>query len=204
MGRSADGGSIPSSSTNNVIILALPRSGSSMITSIFRKHGLNIGSKGHENEFGYQTYENIKIRQMVNNICHVTGTPPVKKFKSGVNDGHIKRIFSMHMKEPWLYKVGPQDHDVLKSLDAKFVVVSRDLDSVTDSQIEKRGGNWELKRQANSIIMDYMLSFGYPVVNSDEVIGGDYLSLESAFHYCGLELDQRKVEECIDRKMWHH
>jgi len=188
-----------------IVILSLPRSGSSMVTAIFRKHGISIGCKGYENEFGYQTHENTKIRRAVNEITHVSGLPPVKKFKSNFGAEHIRKIFRS-MPNNWVYKVGPQDHDVLKAAfpDAKFVCVKRDIENTTMSQHKKRGGNVDSLREHNVLVMEQMKSFGYPFVDSDAVIAGDYSTLESAFDYCGLNFDPRIADQCIDKGKWHY
>lgn len=41
-------------------------------------------------------------------------------------------------------------------------------------------------------------------VDTDEIISGDYSSLENAFDYCGIPLNVGIAEEQIDRKLWHH
>ena len=88
----------------------------------------------------------------------------------------IEAVVTQHLQEPWVIKAKPHWIGKLKPLSPTFV------------QTKRRG--------KEALVIDC------PAVDMDEVLLGDYKSLETAFTHCGLTLDPDKAHACIDTNLW--
>jgi len=197
------------SNVENLIILAPPRSGSSMVTSIFLQHGFyREASTVPVNPYGYKTYESNRLRAEINNIT-ITHGPNSKAFKKGRGPDDVRQMFRSHMGgTPWCFKAGPQYWWILKDAfpTANCVLIRRDIENNIKSQNEKRGGE-DVRRWIEGFVSAIQLlheKCGFPVVDSDEVVAGEYRTLKAAMDYCGVEFDRDIAERCIDRSKWHY
>jgi hypothetical protein len=196
----------------NVILLVLARSGSSMITSIFQAHGFALGASSFVNPAGYRTYENLEIRSAVNAICRVDMDDPVctKSLKSGYLPSQIRSIFKRLLPNNarWCYKAGIHDWEIMQLSfpDSLFVGVRRNTESVIKSTFQKHNLSLdaaEIRVRAQQKKLDTVTrNNGFPVVDADAVVDGDFTTLEAAFDYCGLVIDLPLVYKMIDRKQW--
>ena len=179
-----------------------------MIAKIFKAHGFHLGSDRFVNHYGYRTYENLDIRRAINRISTVHGHLD-KRLDSGYTSKDVRKIFETHMRRsPWCIKVGPQYFELMNNAfpDIHCVMVLRDIENIIKSQQDKRGGN---------NIKDYVTAYvdgiealhrerGFPIIQSDEVIDGNYAALEKAMSYCGVQFDAEIAEACIERGKWHY
>ena len=93
----------------------------------------------------------------------------------------------------------------------KAVFIKRDVDSVVKSLMAKnnRAAKQDPEKVKNLIqtrynYMDQIQSvYGGATVYTDELIEGDYSSLEMAFEYCGLPFNPEIARSEIDPKRWH-
>jgi hypothetical protein len=90
---------------------------------------------------------------------------------------------------------------------AKFVCVTRHINSVIRSLAERHSVEVtdDLVAAVNeriSAIETMSAECGFPLVKSDEVVSGDYRTLEDAFAYCGMEFSREKADQCVDRRKW--
>jgi len=196
---------------SQVVILAPPRSGSSVITSIFAGHGLSLGRADSVNSYGYRTFENKEIRQSINHITHMVG-PADKAFTSGHGPNHVKSIFERLIpRGDWCFKAGPQYWDVIRDAfpDAKGVLIYRNPESIIIQSHRDKTGKLESDvRWWVDQFVDKMArihdEFRFPYIYTDEVMAGDYSSLRDAMDYCGLEFDPAIADKRIDKKQWHY
>lgn len=177
-----------------------------MIARIFKEHGFHTGDKKFRNQFGYRTYENLELRQSINAITHMVGSMD-KRLNAGKNNQHIRRLFERHIgKTPWLFKAGPQYWSIVHGAfpTANFVLITRNIESIIASQQAKSPKlNTRLWVEAFvQAIEDLHQELQYPVIDSDEVIAGNYTSLEVAMEYCGIPFHPVIADDCIDKKMW--
>ena len=179
-----------------------------MIAKIFKAHGFHLGDDRFVNPYGYRTYENIDIRRAINRISTVYSGLD-KRLNSGFSSKHVQDIFRINMRRsPWCIKVGPQYFRVLTDAfpGINCVLVLRDTESIIKSQQAKRGGNdvMEYVEMYVDGINDLHQEHGFPIIQSDEVIAGEYASIEAAMDYCGVSFDPDTAENCIDRGIWHY
>ena len=184
-----------------IIILSMPRSGSSMVSGIFANHGVWTGKcmpPSDLNQKGF--YENLAIKRLlikemgrINSVQH----RPIKDFK--------KRILSILKEEgyvsgPWLFKVSALYYKPFLDAfpDAKIVTVRRNLDSMKASQ-EKTG--MKLKDEVIQEHLDIMDTLKSYPVRFDDIINGDFSGLEKAINGVGLEYDQSIVDSFVDPKL---
>lgn len=177
------------------------RSGSSMVSGIFKEHGVWVGpSKDGDgrNPKGY--FENQKLKRVLREEfgkCFFTEA----KFKSGWRKKVEKIIFDQGYREgPWMYKHGATFHKVWKEFDPKIVKVWRETEQIFQSF--KRSGmmaNYTDKQIKDSIKLHHEIMANIPGfdVDSDKLIEGDYRSIKDAITGCGLEYSEQIVRDFI-------
>lgn len=195
-----------------VFVVFTSRSGSSLVTSIFAAHGLWLGTQdASTNCYGYRNYENVHIKQAIDNIFIVDKQHParLKHYRPGFGSVDLKAVFSIVPPgERLVYKVGI---DVFNHLDGLFegaraVFVQRNIKSVVASLAAKSG------QKSVDILPNVMARYSHmlqvskdrPMVDTDELLAGDFSSLEAAFDYCGIVFDAGIAKRMIDPAKWRH
>lgn len=194
-----------------VLIMMTSRSGSSMVASIFAEHGLWAGRIERPNQFGYRHYENIEIRERLNGFAMVReGGARMKRLEVPLS---TVRAFLDSVVPPgtrWVYKTGIDSWSLFDGLyeGTKYVFVRRPVESVVASLDDKGGnhkGNAEHIVRARYAFMDELSAErGIPFIYTDDVVKGDYSSLERAFEHCGLEFNPEIADRMIDESKWNH
>jgi len=191
-----------------IIIISLPRSGSSMTAGIFAQHGVWVGpSKDADDHNAKGYFESLPFKQAiidaVGRIVHRgVLAPQVPGWKSQAL-GLIER--HGYTGGPWLVKHSAMYYPIWHEFDARYICVRRDLKA-----IERSGRQSGYLRNAAAIpphveAMDHVRDhLGGVDVFTDEVVRGNYDSLERAFDYCGLELDPSIVNDFVDPTLWHY
>ena len=171
----------------NVIIAACQRSGSSMITSIFVAHGMWYGRGGlcgaSNTPVPYETYEN--------QVLKLYG-------RGEISDDKARDI--LPSDRAWIYKGAPPSFAVKVHRlfpDAMLFRVRRAKRSILKSSAD---GKAALRTRS----LEELEAIDAPWIDSDEIMAGDFSSLESAFALCGMELDLELARKCIDPDKWHH
>ena len=188
------------------------RSGSSMVTEIFVRHGLWVGRTEKENRHGYRPFENKDLRTLLQGLTWRDATPArLRYFRDGRSQRDVRRIIR-HNVPPgvrWVYKTGIDSWRLFEGYpNAQFVFIKRHVDSVVRSNMEKSGNPDQKIRpivEARYALMDALAKErGIPYVYTDDLISGDYTSLKSALEYCGLTFQPEIADAVIDPGKWKH
>lgn len=190
-----------------IILLSMPRSGSSMVAGLFANHGLWTGTlekPNHLNPKGF--FENVLIKRfLIQKYGHIVRKEVNPSYYSGF-ENDIKNLLKKDglKGEQWMYKVSALYYEPFKIgfPEAKFIVVRRNLDSMRKSQ-EKTGMRIsELSLQKHLNIMS-KVSNKENVVIYDDIINGNFEGLKKAIEYCGLVYGQSIVDNFVDVKHKH-
>ncbi len=211
-----------------VLILCSPRTGSSIVSQIFWRHGCWVSKKTAKfvNRFGYTTYEDRSIRTVVKNQWHYynkyLAKQKIKKIKGAPikpRDEYIINIKTVVDRtipkdvDYWMFKTSVETYPLFVQFDPIFVFVERDEDQATESMHEKQRvrGRVTQKSEIREIYqrrMDTMSDIkdecGGEWVNTDELMSGNYKSIQRAVEYSGLDYDPELVDASIHKKKWHY
>jgi hypothetical protein len=108
--------------------------------------------------------------------------------------------------DPWFFKCAVHYYDVFKHLNPFTIFVERSIDGCTESYVSKAHpndpmSNWVEARATIKSRFEMMKvlqeQYGGVTVNTDQVIAGNFNTLEDAFELCRLELDYTKTAEAI-------
>ena len=197
-----------------IIIMMVPRSGSSMVTSIFHAHGLWVGRCEPINQFGYFPFENVDIRLRLRHLVtpDLQSDARIKTFNSGCHLGFVRKCIAeiVPPDKPWVYKTGIDNWCLFDGLypDMKFVFVKRNTDSVLASLQDKEDSPDLHSRpiiEAKYRTMDELsASRNIPCVHTDELIDGNYTSLEKAFSHCDLSFMSEIAKLIIRPESWNY
>lgn len=191
-----------------ILIVSLPRSGSSMVAGAFAKHGAWVGTCQPPDEGNARGYfENQHIAKLIGSTSgHLVhrgkAAPKIPDWRSMVSmviqaDGYDSG--------PWLWKGSAVYAPLWHEFDPTWVVVRRDLDA-----IERSGaacGRYQSNRQsvqAHLDIMEGLEARGAAVVDSAVVVGGDMTSLEAALEGAGFTPDTDALHEWVDPELWRY
>jgi len=89
-------------------------------------------------------------------------------------------------------------------LDPTWILVRRD-----PTATKRSGKDSGYNRNPDSVDLHYDVADGIRDhhggidVYTDDIVAGDYTTLEEAFHGAGIDLDHRTVEQSVDRNVWH-
>jgi hypothetical protein len=192
-----------------VCIWITSRSRSSLVSKIFINHGLWWGNtpayqtwRADGVEHKYLSYENQHIKQLMNRYRRkhwpVVHCNPVHHV-----DGFIADLADIVPEnERWVCKTGVEYYPAFQALDPYNVFVYRDPTTVARSLCEKRPGtDYDDALTAVQWRFDYMARLmgehGGVVVNTDDIVAGDFEGIRAAVEYCGLAYDQRAAERAI-------
>ena len=197
-----------------ILILCSPRTGSSMVAKIFHNHGVWTGETCKVNRFNYDSYENESLKNCVKSYWHHYsqihgkhfGTPmeACQEYINGVN----KAIANEKPTNPWLFKMFVEGYKLFLHLKPKFVLIRRDTKQAIQSMKDKNPNNHDLISKIHNDRMNSMeyieKTYGAAWVNTDEIIEGNYSSLNNAFDFCGLEFNSIIADNSIEKQKWHY
>ncbi len=174
-----------------VIIVGVPRSGSSLIAKIFTAHGFWIGRYGKKGlkwtPTPYPDYENEDIDEW-----YRTRQEPLSKL--------IERLVPAGMR--LVYKCSPWKAQIaLDELPGVLIVrCSRKFESIIKSGLMIGRPNITLRKTQVSELNE----MEGPSVDVDAVMARDFHTLAYALDYCGVVFDPVITEAQIDDSLWHH
>jgi len=193
-----------------ILILGQPRSGSSMTAGIFAAHDVWTGQTRpgtQYNEKGF--FENMAIKKLIHKRV---GELSVMAELATHDDQLAEDIQHIRNRDgykggPWLWKGSPMYWQLFMSMYPKMVVCHRSDEQIfkscraspaifgknmTDNEL-----HWSIAVQRE--IMDMAVKeCGAPRVFTEKVVTGDFRSIKSALIYCGLDYDEKIVEEFVD------
>lgn len=175
-----------------IIIAAVPRSGSSLIASIFAAHGVWVGMHHHKTNMAntpvpYPSFENRNIDAW---------------FKDPLGVGLDELVQALvPAGKRWLYKCKPDKAQKAVQKLARFqpllVRVVRQPRGIIKSSAS---GKEDVRRRQ----IRQLANMPGPAIYSDAVLDRDFSSLEAAFEYCGLDFSAQIAEAQIVDELWHH
>lgn len=177
----------------------MARSRSSMTAEIFRQHGVFFGNtyRPKHRRIGYNESLVLKdygrehrpeIYRSISKNKNPVLEIPREVIEEMLRDGG-------YTGGPWAVKV-----DAFCVIDGIQIGIWRNPDDIMASC--KRVFSSQCDRYWGKIIAahhDRMRDMQIPMINTDELIGGNYLSIERAFDKCGLEFDAKIAELCIQK-----
>lgn len=187
-----------------ICIYGNPRSGTSLVAKIFRAHGVWTGLS--KNIRGYRTYEWDSVKFTIRGNCNWSDRCVFTNIRSAVLQ-RVDELITERKERHILFKSPPDYHQVMERYNPIIVTVRRHIDSVLASQIN--GSVWprhKVERWKKVILRRIALmdEMNAPVVDTDEILNGDFSSIKKAIEHCGLPFDFETTERQIDRKIWHH
>ena len=185
-----------------IILLGSPRSGTSLIASIFAAHGVWVGTSRPSDEGNPEGYfENIMLSEV--------------RYRMGHGDGLSKDLVHQLLESdgyeggPWLVKHSPPTWRAWRQFSPKWILIKRNPVKLLESRI--KCGQWDMTREEHEIaiatdlvVMDG-IEFHYSGLEiwTDKLFSGCWSELEDAFEYCGLTLDVDKVKRILKPSLWH-
>lgn len=190
-----------------IIIIGLPRSGTSMVAGLFARHGVFTGNckeADERNRKGF--FEHVGFTSLV---LELYGKGIVSKgIPVNPHPGLKRRLLEMIDKEgyefgPWLIKHAPVYYPIWGDFEPKFIFVRRDTESITRSA---EGVGWRTTHIAGGqeLLSAWAHKHKAPQVLSNELIRGNYISIQKAFEYCGLTFDEHIAADFIEPALWKH
>jgi hypothetical protein len=185
---------------NHVMVVMQARSGSSLLTKIFHKHGLWLGECRKPGR-DYETYENAGVMGFLD-----------RSKGSGINPDGLRQEYLSQIPpgQRGVLKTAIQDHKAYLAAfpEADFVYMVRDAEAVSESLWRK--GRQHLAEGAmlghatlwNDRIYWSSIIQRRPLVEMSRVLEGDLSSLKLAMKACGMKMRESIVEQCIDRTKW--
>lgn len=191
-----------------IILLTVPRSGSSMTASIFHAHGVWSGPTkpaDHNNPHGY--YESIPFLKHVHRYTKYATFPTVDQYDFGWKE-KVQVILSEYGYKggPWFMKHSARHMGLWNDFQPKFVCIIRKENSIHQSWKKiNRERNTKISIRKDLEAMAYIRkNVPHAAVYTDDVVRGDYTSLRNAFDYCGLTFSEEIAKSKIDPSLWHH
>lgn len=186
-------------------VMAFPRTGSSMTAGILAAHGVwtgeyrqgdDINAKGH--------FENLHFKSVVKKH-HKTGIHRKPVFDP--DQGFLDDFMLANPTEPWLIKSSVKYWKLFDSLNPVYVCVRRNKKSAINSC--KRVGLYfdgiEKSYDTHMQELDYIVeNRGGVNVYVDQVIKGQFDSIQKVFENTELEFDKEKTESFVDKRLWHY
>ena len=200
-----------------IIILACPRSGSSMTAGLFHHHGVWSGTSRGGNENNPKGYfEHTLLKKQLKkewglDLFKLSINPP--EYKEDFKD-KVKIILEKdgYPNGKWLYKHSALYWRAWGDFKPKYILVRRDLDQTVQSNIDVgfHRGKWsrdELTEimKAHHREMDIVeKEHGGCNVYTDELVQGNYTSLEKALSYAEIDFNPQMTKDFITPAYWKH
>lgn len=199
-----------------ILILAMPRSGSSMTAGIFAKHGVWTGTcrpGTGRNPKGF--FEGVAIKQAL-----------MKRYPALVHDGRLgwhdiafRPLVEQLIAEdgyrggPWLWKGSAMYWPCWSDFDPTFVVCRRNPEDtfrsarsspkvfgskLTDDELRQ---NIRFHHEQ----LDYLIGErGAYEVDTRAVAAGNFETIERAIAGCGITFDREVTSKFVDPSLWHY
>ncbi len=204
--------------TDPIVIMGTQRSGTSLVAAIFRDHNVWMGRAGkvhRPRDYPSGTNENQQIKRLL-----------IQNYGRGEEFGpRPKRALPKHMVTrilaaegyrhgPWFVKHGAIYAWAWKEFDPKWIFVRRPVKNILGS-IERKGGMnpdvkdpkdyawWKdfIEKQVSELERVKAEEGGVEVF-PNEIIQGDYWSLEEAFSFCEVPFKKEIVQKIIRPSIW--
>lgn len=192
-----------------IVILCIPRSGSSMTAGVFAEHGVWAGEcmpADPRNPKGF--FENVQIKRHMARLCGRSVSsvyPPVSGWRR-----KVERIIASegYAGGPWLVKHNVAYHRIWDEYDEPaFILPRRDSEAIFRSVRCAGFNGWQTDDELRASIEQQQAMLdgidGYEV-DTDAVAGGDLTTIIGALEYAGIESDLDIIGRFVDPSLWHH
>jgi hypothetical protein len=192
-----------------IVVIGLPRSGTSMVAGTFAAHGVFVGTcKEADNKNPKGFFEHVGFTDLV---IKMYGRGLISKNRIPESHPDFKpKLMELMERDgysggPWLVKHAHVYYRIWKDFSPRFVVVKRDSESISESAKEL---GWASSMShiagAQKILDRAAKERGAPVVYSNEIVEGNFDSLQKAFEYCHLTFNSWTASQFIDPSLWRH
>jgi len=195
-----------------LLIIGLPRSGTSMIAWIFVKHGFWFGNscytpseERHRKRGGY--YENREVKYFMRSKCDkLPKEGGVNEYYPGFEDDIQNLILSEGYKDdgsPWMVKFGASFYPpwAVAFPECTTIIARRPVEVVKAAQrnitMEKITSHLPIMKAAEEKPWGFRVDY-------DAVIDGDYSQLVAPFKREGIDMDESLVREVVRPDLRHH
>lgn len=193
-----------------ILIMAMPRSGSSMVAGIFAKHGVWTGTTwpgDQNNAKGH--FENVPIRNVLKEMY---GPIPMTGDPAGGIEGWWEWALQLIRHDgyddgPWLFKGNVLYWPIWdqSGFSPRWITVHRSLDAILASGRATgffRDPDPKAVKSQVDALRFLRENRDAVEVDSDAVIAGDYSTLERALASAGIEMDEGIVSEFVNPELW--
>jgi len=146
----------------------------------------------------YETYEWPEIKKAIKH----QGPPFSGEFIYDATDmATVERLINEKLEQgiDFIYKSAPEPYGILKRWEPTIIKVKRHIESIITAQnVEGQYIDLVYKRHALLEQLDG------PWVDTDEIMAGNFESLQCAFDHCSLDFDVELAKSCIREDLWHH
>lgn len=185
-----------------IVILACPRSGSSMVSGIFHYHGVWVGNCRRPDRFNEKGYfENQDVKNLLKKYCGVL----VQKCEvAEESDEFLTEVEKLKPQFPWLVKHSSMYWKVWRPWEPVYICVRRSIEgSVKSNRKTGMVGQKNIRRIIERH-HDEMDRSGGINVYTDQIIEGDDSSLRTAIEFCSLNYDPEITRKFVDPTLWHY
>jgi len=177
-----------------IVILGLPRSGSSMVAGIFALHGVWVGTcklADTHNPKGY--FENIFFREYMKN--HYPTVESVRDIM--IDDGY--------KGGPWLWKVLSLNQGEFDQFNPIYICCKRPSQQIFASMRSSKVFGHSMSDVAlkNFIETRQECLEGHEV-KTDELAQGDFSQIQAALFAANLVPDTKMIADFVDAELWHY
>ena len=190
-----------------IVILGMARTGTSMTSGIFHHHGVWVGKcnpPSDQNPKGF--FENKAVKKLLKKTYGIDLREikePIPGFRA-----EVEAILNSEGYEggPWLVKHSAVYYKAWNEFNPLFVKVRRPVEATFESTRQLHVSRYtdEERKHIIDLHEKAMDSVPGPDVFTQDIVLGDYSSLKRAIEYCGLEYNEKIVEDFVDKKHWHH
>lgn len=188
-----------------VVILAMPRSGSSMTAGIFRLHGFWEGRCRNGDRLNPKGYhENLDAKEiLIRRFGRLAQTTSPAKPQKGFKTEILKRL---NPEGKWFVKHSAMYRRAWFEFEPKFVCVRRSREGIIRSNLKTGFLGTADYTEMNAIVSAHEseMDSAPNAVNvwTDAVVNGDYRSIAEALSFCGVVPDLKKISDFVDPGLW--
>lgn len=213
---------------NPVLITGAARSGTSIVAGIINKSGAYAGKTSPGNRYNQKgMYENVKIRNTIvkpylkNLRVDPKGQYPLPDPETvPIPNNWGKKVEDVLLEEG--YKGGPYMYKGAKMClfwpvwqhafpDAKWIIVRRRTGDVVSSCMKtafmnafknRDGWIWWVRQHEKRFIEMIQAGMNVKIVWPEKMLYGNYVEIQDAIEWLGLEWKPKIVHDFIDTKLW--
>lgn len=189
-----------------IVILGMPRSGTSMVAGVFSEHGVwsgrcilanKINAKGY---FENLDFKNLNIKYSGRLAQSGVLAKPVKGFADKVKS-------FVPESGPWMAKFSAMYYPLWVDLDPFWICIRRKSEGIACSNLKTGYFGTKNLDEIYTLIRRHNEAMNQvPGVDvyADDLIKGYDWSIKRAIEHCGLKYDPKMTRDFIDPNLWHY